>query len=143
MLGVSVFRISNIFTAKLINYEYSELSVLLCVMAARTLSHLLRKNPVSRRCTTLPALCRLGGFNGHSRPGDRRDDDSSRFNVAQALARQSRDIHVTPRSESSVLLAGVGVAASAMVARYGIQEYMKYKVSYRCLSGIWDLSGAF
>lgn len=58
--------------------------------------------------------------------------------------RQSRDIHVTPRNESSVLLAGAGVAASAMIARYGIQEYRKYKVSSRCLpfDGSFLLSAA-
>lgn len=108
-------------------------------MAARALSRVMRpNNSVSRRYSTVPALCQLAGVNGRSRPGDRREDDSP-YRRGHAMVRQSRHIHVTPRNESSVLLAGVGVAASALVARYGIEAYTKYKVSCRCSS----FDGAF
>lgn len=92
-------------------------------MAARSLGRIARLKPaVSHRCT-LPAVGRIGGVSNSHR--DSRDDDR----YVRALVSQARDIHVTRRNDSTVLLAGAGVAVSAMIARYGLEEYKKYQVS--------------
>lgn len=79
---------------------------------------------MSHRCA-VPIVGRLGAVSNSHR--DTRADDR----YVRALAGQTRDIHVTRRSDSTVLLAGAGVAVSAMVARYGLEEYKKYQVSFR------------
>lgn len=97
-------------------------------MAARSLGRIARLNPlVSHRCT-VPVVGRLGAVSNSHR--DNREDDR----YVRALVSQTRDIHVTRRSESTVLLAGAGVAVSAMVARYGLEEYKKYQVSSHIFS---------
>lgn len=97
-------------------------------MAARALARLPRLSPgVSNRCS-LPLVGQIGAASNHRRPGESREDD--RYARAQRLVAQTRDIHVTRRNESTVLLAGVGIAASAMLARYGLLEYRRYKVSF-------------
>ncbi len=75
------------------------------------------------RCT-VPVLGRVGAAS-KSQGDSSRDDDR----YASALASQARNIHVTRRSDSTALLAGAGIAVSAMVARYGLAEYKKYQVS--------------
>lgn len=92
-------------------------------MAARSLVCLARLKPaVSHRCT-VPVLGRLSAASNSNR--DSREDDR----YSRALVSQSRDIHVTRRSDSTALLTGAGIAASAMIARYGLAEYKKHKVS--------------
>lgn len=92
-------------------------------MAARSLGRVARLKPaVSHRCT-VPVLGRVGAASNSHR--DSREDDR----YTTALVSQSRNIHVTRRSESTVLLASAGIAVSAMVARYGLEEYRKYQVS--------------
>ena len=76
----------------------------------------------------MPAVGRIGGVGSSHR--DSRGDDRN----VRALLSQTRDIHVTRRSDSTVLLAGAGVAVSALIARYGLEEYKKYQVSFRCFS---------
>lgn len=56
------------------------------------------------------------------------------FAGVQALVSQTRDIHVTRHNENSVLLAGVGIAVSAMAARYGLQAYRQWQVSVATFS---------
>lgn len=94
-------------------------------MASRVLSRFPRPSPSLYRRHNLPSLGRLGTAN--SRRRDSRGDDP--YARAQALVAQTRDIHVTRRNESTVLMAGAGIAVSAMAVRYGLQEYNKYKVS--------------
>lgn len=92
-------------------------------MAARSLGHLATLKPaVSHRCT-VPVLGRLGAASNGNR--DSRED----CRYSRAVISQTRDIHVSRRSDSTALLAGAGIAASAMVARYGLAEYKKYQVS--------------
>ena len=94
-------------------------------MAGRVLSRFARPSPSLYRRHNLPSLGRLGTASSHVR--ESRDDDP--YARAQTLVAHTRDIHVTRRNESTVLLAGAGIAVSAMAARYGLQEYNKYKVS--------------
>lgn len=93
-------------------------------MAAHSLGRLARFKPaVYHRCT-VPVLGRLSAASNSNRHS-REDDDG----YSRALVSQTRDIHVTRRSDSTALLAGAGIAASAMIARYGLVEYKKYQVS--------------
>lgn len=94
-------------------------------MASRVLSRFPRPSPSLYRRYNLPSLGRLGTTSSHLR--ESRDDDP--YARALALVGQSRDIHVTRRNESTLLMAGAGIAVSAMAVRYGVQEYKKYKVS--------------
>lgn len=50
------------------------------------------------------------------------------FTSSQPPVIQSRHISITRRSENSVLIAGLGVAASAIAARYGLQAYNQWQV---------------
>lgn len=93
-------------------------------MAARTLGRIARLRPaVSHRCT-VPAVGRISGVGNSHR--DSSEDDG----YVRALVSQTRGFHVTRRNDSSVLLAGAGIAVSAMIARYGLEEYKKYQVSF-------------
>lgn len=95
-------------------------------MVARPLMRIASLKPsVSHRCS-LPLLGRLGATSSSNRESGADD----RYARAQALVSQARDIHVSRRNESTVLIAGAGIAVSAMVARYGLMEYQKYQVSF-------------
>lgn len=104
-------------------------------MAARSLGRIARLRPAASHRCTVPAVGRIGGISSSHR--DSREDDRN----VRALLSQTRDIHVTRRSDSTLLLAGAGVAVSAMIARYGIEEYNKYQVSVRCSLAKFAVSG--
>lgn len=111
------------------------------MMAARALARLQRANPkispvstaIAHRCT-LPAVVRLGGVTGgdsgcREEQQRRREIGTGSSSRAKALTvLRRRDIHATTRNENTVLLAGLGIAASAMAARYGLQAYNDWKV---------------
>ncbi|CAM9795051.1 unnamed protein product [Ectocarpus sp. 12 AP-2014] len=95
-------------------------------MAARRMVRIAGLKPsVSHRCP-LPLLGRLGATSSSNRESGA-DDRHAR---AQTLVSQARDIHVSRRNESTVLIAGAGIAVSAMVARYGLMEYQKYQAAH-------------
>lgn len=97
-------------------------------MATRAFTRLPKSLPSDLLRGGLPQLGRFGAGSCHRRPGESREDD--RYARAQDLVAQTRSIHLTRRNESTVLIAGAGIAASAMIARYGIKEYRKYQVGF-------------
>ncbi|CAM9452832.1 unnamed protein product [Scytosiphon promiscuus] len=105
-------------------------------MAARSLVRAARLKPTVSCRRPAPSLGRLGD-SGNSHRDAREDDRHAR---AKALVSQARDIHVSRRNESTVLLAGAGIAVSAMVARYGLVEYRKYQFwhpEHTCSGLMW------
>lgn len=71
----------------------------------------------------------LGSF-GKNIDRKRREEDRAGgdFTSSQLPVIQRRYISITRRSENSVLVAGLGIAASALAARYGLQAYNQWQV---------------
>lgn len=116
------------------------------MMAARAHASLQRVRPkvysIAHRCT-LPTVGRFGmGTAGNNKSREKQqqiekvacDSSDGRARAFRALQRQTRDIHVTPRNENTLILSGLGVAASAMAARYGLQAYNNWKVKHVSLN---------
>ncbi|CAM9699253.1 unnamed protein product [Ascophyllum nodosum] len=96
-------------------------------MVARTLARLpkLHSTIIAQRCF-LPSSGKLVTTNAH-RSGSRESGQTNRYAIPQGLVVQTRDIHLTRRNESTVLLAGVGVAVGALAARQALIEFRKYQ----------------
>lgn len=98
-------------------------------MASRALARLPRSVPtISHRCF-IPSIGHLGTPAYSGGPGESRQNN--RYEKLQGLpvVTQTRDIHLTRRNESTVLLAGLGVAVGALAARYALIEFRKNQVS--------------
>ena len=106
-------------------------------MVARTLARLpkLHSTIIAQRCF-LPSSGKLVTTNAH-RSGSRESGQTNRYAIPQGLVVQTRDIHLTRRNESTVLLAGVGVAVGALAARQALIEFRKYQVSW------WSVTRCF
>lgn len=89
------------------------------VMAVRTLTS-LRRVFSDRRCHQMLPAGRTVGTRDYRFGHDRRSDGST---AEAGLTSQARHIHVTPRSESVVIVAGLGIAVTAYAARRGVIAY--------------------
>lgn len=96
-------------------------------MAARALARLPRSISTNSHRCFLPYIGHLGTTAYSVGPGESQQDN--RYAKLQGLVTQTRDIHLTRRSESTVLLAGLGIAVGALTARYALIEYRKNQVS--------------
>lgn len=106
-------------------------------MAARAFTRIPRASPnlfpsrVVHRCI-LPVAGKLNAGivsdEGRREKLEKRQIGGSADGRPNALMSQARNIHMTRRSENTVIMAGLGIAASAMAARYGLQAYNNWKV---------------